>query len=195
MLRPALCALVCFWDLSWTWQRHLAVGLYCKVTLVCLSYLHWGCPVTKHAASQPADWRQPSDVKPYELSVRMMAQSLGLFAFGAFFAGFLNTKSHADDSKYSNFCLNLEALTHVPKKKKCAKLSSIFWTTFNLRSWPVLAFSIAIASSTSVSFSTAQCYSSSRSFAISECLQSHLAEVLRSGCVVQTGHLLWKWHN
>ena len=24
-------------------------------------------------------------------------------------------KSHADDSKYSNFCLNLEALTHVPK--------------------------------------------------------------------------------
>ena len=24
-------------------------------------------------------------------------------------------KSHADDSKYSNFCFNLEALTHVPK--------------------------------------------------------------------------------
>ena len=57
----------------------------------------------------------PQMSSPTSLVSEMMAQSLGLFAFGAFFAGFLNTKSHADDSKYSNFCLNLEALTHVPK--------------------------------------------------------------------------------
>ena len=91
------------------------VADWCRLHHFSLSILFALRVSGKHATSQPADWRQRSDVKPYEFGVRNDGTKSGFFCLWCFFAGFCFIKSHADDSEYSNFCLNLEALTHVPK--------------------------------------------------------------------------------